>query len=185
MFDNFEKIIHYLNNGDIILFPTDTIWGLGCDIHNLKAIDKIYKIKNRPKNKPFIILVSDIEMIKEYVHEIHPRIETLLIYHNRPLTIIYKKGKNLPDILMKNGNVAIRIVKDNVIADLIKAYGKPLVSSSANIAGEPFPKTFLEISNKITKSVDYIFKYKQSLLEEGEPSPIASYNKKGKLKFFR
>jgi len=185
MSDNFQEISEVLKEGGVILFPTDTIWGLGCDIGNSDAIKKIYTIKNRPRNKPFIILVSDIEMLKEYIDDIHPRIETLLLYHKRPLTIIYKKGKNLHPILTKKGSVAIRVVQENVIADFIKAYGKPLVSSSANIAGEPFPETFNEISIEVKNAVDYIFKYKQTDNSTAQPSTIATYNKKGKLKFLR
>lgn len=185
MKDNFQEIKNVLDNGGVILFPTDTIWGLGCDVHNIEAIDKVYNIKKRPKNKSFIILVSDIEMLKDYTEEIHPRIETLLLYHKRPLTIIYKKGKNLPPILMRNGSVAIRVVQEEVIASFIKAYGKPLVSSSANIAGESSPQIFKEISNTIKTAVDYIFKYKQEDEKIAEPSSIARYNKRGKLKFIR
>jgi L-threonylcarbamoyladenylate synthase len=185
MSDNFEEIRDVLEHGGVILFPTDTIWGLGCDVLNTDAIEKIYTIKNRPRNKPFIILVSDIEMLKEYIVDIHPRIETLLLYHKRPLTIIYKKGKKLPSILTKKSSVAIRIVQEKVIADFIRAYGKPLVSSSANIAGKPFPETFLEISTVVKNAVDYIFKYKQTDTSTSQPSIIATFNKKGKLKFLR
>lgn len=185
MEDNFQNILNILAEGKVILYPTDTIWGLGCDINCLEAIYKIYKIKKRPLEKPFIVLVSDIEMLKEYIVDIHPRVETLLLYHTRPLTIIYKKAKNVPDILTMKGSIAIRIVKDPVIANLIKEYGKPLVSTSANISDEPFPSDFKTISPKIKKEVDYIFKYKQNDTSPVPPSVIATFNKKGKLKFLR
>ena len=185
MVDNFKNIIKLLSEGKVILYPTDTIWGLGCDAHNLDAINTIYQIKNRDKNKPFIILVSDIEMLKNYVKQIHPRIETLLEYHKRPLTIIYPKGKNLPDILMMNGNIAIRIVKDIVIEQLIREFGRPIVSSSANIAGDPSPEIFKNISKKVKSSVDYTFKYKRYNSNPSKSSVIAKYTKKGRLKFLR
>ncbi len=185
MIDDFEHIKNILSEGKIILYPTDTIWGLGCDINCLEAIYRIYDIKKRPLNKPFIILVSGLDMLKKYVMEIHPRVETLLLYHKRPLTIIYKKARNVPDILTKNGSIAIRIVKDPVIAGLIHEYGSPIVSTSANIADDPSPTNFKSISDKIKKSVDYIFKYKQNDLEDAPPSVIASYNKNGSLKFIR
>ena len=185
MEDNFDKIIELLSTGKIILYPTDTIWGLGCDASNIDAINRIYEIKQREKDKPLIIIVSDIDMLKKYIQDIHPRIETLLVHHNRPLTIIYPKGKNLPDILLKKEKIAIRIIKDPVIALFIRKFGKPIVSTSANLSGTEFPKTFKDIDKKIIKSVDYVFKYKQNDNSPGEPSVIATYNKKGKLKFLR
>ncbi len=185
MIDDFEHIKKILSEGKIILYPTDTIWGLGCDINFQEAIYRIYDIKKRPLDKPFIILVSDLDMLKKYVVDIHPRVETLLLYHKRPLTIIYKKAKNVPDILTKNGSIAIRIVMEPILAKLIQEYGRPIVSTSANIANEPNPANFRSISDKIKKSVDYIFKYKQNDLKAAPPSVIASYNKNGRLKFLR
>ncbi|HEB62002.1 MAG TPA: threonylcarbamoyl-AMP synthase [Bacteroidetes bacterium] len=185
MEDNFKNIIDLLDQGKVILYPTDTIWGLGCDALNTGAIKKIYKIKQRELNKPFIVLVSSIEMLKEYIQDIHPRVETLLLYHKRPLTLIYPKGKNLPSILMKNKKIAIRIIKEPVIAELIEKFGRPIVSTSANIAGADFPKSYNEINKEIIEAVDYTFKYKQNDPHPGSPSVIATYNKKGKLKFLR
>ncbi len=183
---NLNIAISNLKKGKIILYPTDTIWGIGCDATNEEAIKKIYKIKNRDINKPFIVLVSDIEMLKKYVENLHPRIETLLYYHNRPLTIIYKKAKNLPDILTGDkGSIAIRVIKEKVISKLIEKFGKPIVSSSANIAGEPFPRSYEEINQKIKKEVDYILPYKQNIPSDTTPSVIAKYNRNGKLKFLR
>ncbi len=185
MEDSIQNIIDALSSGRVILYPTDTIWGLGCDINSLEAIYKIYDIKKRPLHKPFIVLVSDIDMLKNYVKDIHPRIETLLLYHKRPLTIIYKNAKNVPDILTKNGSIAIRIVKEPMIAKIIKLFGKAIVSTSANISDKPFPQNFATIDPQIIKAVDYIFKYKQGDYSEAIPSVIATYNKNGKLKFFR
>lgn len=185
MEDNFENIIDLLEQGKIILYPTDTIWGLGCDALNIDAIKQIYAIKQREADKPFIVLVSSIEMLKDYIKDIHPRVETLLLYHKRPLTIIYPEGKNLPSILMKGKKIAIRIIKEPVIARLIEEFGRPIVSTSANIAGTDFPKIYNEINKEIIEAVDYTFKYKQNDTNPGSPSVIASYNKKGKLKFLR
>lgn len=185
MKDNFDKIIQLLKAGKVILYPTDTIWGLGCDATNVDAINKIYEIKKRDTDNPLLIIVSDIDMLKEYVKSIHPRVETLLVHHKRPLTIIYPAGDMLPDILLKKGKIAIRIIQEPVIAQLVKRFGKPIVSTSANIAGVEFPKTFKDISSSIINSVDYVFKYRQNDKTLGEPSVIATYNKRGKLKFFR
>jgi len=185
MIDNFEYIIDLLNKGKIILYPTDTIWGLGCDALNNDAIDKIYSLKNREKDKPFILLVSGIDMLKEYVKSIHPRIETLLLYHKRPLTIIYPKGEKLSNVFTKNKKIAIRIVQEPVIAAIIKEFGHPIISTSANIAGTKTPRIFSEIDDEIIKSVDYVFKYRQNDITPLEPSVIATFNKNGKLKFLR
>ena len=183
--DNFDEISSILHEGKVILYPTDTIWGLGCDATNPEAIKKIYKIKNRIPAKPFIVLVSDIDMLKSYIREIHPRVETLLAYHSRPLTVIYRAKKNLPDVLLENGKVAIRIVQEKKIAETIRHFGKPIVSTSANISDEPFPKVFDEISDQVKASVDYIFFHKRDIKEPGQPSTIATYSKSGKLKFLR
>lgn len=183
--DNFAEIIELLNAGKIILYPTDTIWGLGCDAMNKEAIEKIYTIKERVPDKPFIILVSDIDMLKSYIKDIHPRVETLLSHHTRPLTVIYKAKKNIPEILLENGKVAIRVIVEEKIAELIRQFGRPIVSTSANISNEDFPENFESINSKIKAAVDYIFHYKRNDKELRAPSVIASFSKSGKLKFHR
>lgn len=183
--DNFDEIIEILNAGKIILYPTDTIWGLGCDAMNKESIEKIYAIKQRVPDKPFIILVSDIEMLKSYVKDIHPRVETLLSHHTRPLTVIYKAKKSIPEILLDNGKVAIRVIMEEKIAELIRQFGRPIVSTSANISDEDFPENFDSINPKIKAEADYIFHHKRNVKEPGAPSVIASFSKSGKLKFHR
>lgn len=183
--DNFDEIISILQEGKVILYPTDTLWGLGCDALNTESIKKIINIKNRIPEKPFIMLVSDIEMLKTYVKDIHPRVETLLAYHVRPLTVIFKAKKIVPDILLENGKVAVRIVKEKKIAELIRIFGKPLVSTSASISDEPLPKNFGEINEKIKSVVDYVFFHKRNVADSFHPSVLASYSKSGKLKFHR
>ncbi len=183
--DNFDEIISFLKAGKVILYPTDTIWGLGCDALNPAPINKIYKIKNKVPDKPFVLLVSDIEMLKTYVKEIHPRVETLLAYHSRPLTVIYKAKKIVPDILLDNGKISIRIVQEKKISELISKFGKPIVSTSANISDEPIPKNFNEINEIIKSNVDYIFFHKRNSNELYQPSALASFSKSGKLKFHK
>ena len=183
--DNFDEIISMLNEGKIILYPTDTIWGIGCDALNENSIKRIYKIKKRTPDKPFVILVSDLDMLKSYVKEIHPRIETLLAYHKRPLTMTMKAKKKIPSSLKKGGRTAIRIVKDDTIAEFIRQFGRPLVSTSANIANNSFPQNFEDISDDVKSKVDYIFHYKREAIAPGMPSVIASYSKNGRLKFHR
>jgi len=96
--DNLEKIVDVLTTGGLVLYPTDTIWGIGCDATQQEAVQKIFDLKKRPNDKPFVLLVDSIEMLKNYVEHIHPRIETLLMYHTKPLTVVYDQAKNLPTI---------------------------------------------------------------------------------------
>lgn len=185
---NLRPIIDTLETGGLILYPTDTIWGVGCDATDPIAVEKVFALKNRPRHKPFILLVSSIEMLRNYVEHLHPRIETLLIYHNRPLTIIYEKAKNLPsNAIADTGSVGIRLVQDPFCNQLIENFGKPLVGTSANISDEPFPNHFGEVSSAIIQGVDYVVKHRQGEKEMGQPSVIARLNDpvKGELEFLR
>jgi L-threonylcarbamoyladenylate synthase len=184
--DNIEEIVAILQQGGLILYPTDTIWGIGCNALNVDSIDKIYRIKNRSKLKPLIVLVDGIQMLKRFVKDIHPRVETLLSFHAKPLTIIYDQPAGLPiSLLGQSGSIAIRIIKDSFCQSIIKSLGCPLVSTSANISGAPFPNHFGEISSEIIQQMDYVVKYKQDIKESGSPSVVASYDKKGELIFIR
>ncbi len=188
MFEN-DKIVDItdtLNKGGIILYPTDTIWGVGCDATNSESIQKIYALKQRDPSKPLSILVDSIEMAKQYVEEIHPRLETLLMHHTRPLTVIYPQARNLPEALVPtNGSIAIRIVQDDFCQRLIKNLGKPLVSTSANVSGEPFPANFGGISSAIIQGVDYVVKQRQHEKNSSEPSVMVKVDAAGELEFLR
>lgn len=181
-----QKAVEALNREGLILFPTDTIWGLGCNACDPVAVHRVYNLKKRPTNKPFVLLVDSIDMLKKYVRHVHPRIETLLVHHVRPLTVIYDKGKNLPkNVTAKDGSIGIRIPKDNYCQSLIRTFGKPLVATSANISGEPFPSVFAEVSSAIVKGVDYVENYRQADTNFGEPSVIVRLSKRGELEFLR
>lgn len=184
--DNFENIAEILNNDGIILYPTDTIWGLGCDATNPVAVERVYNLKQRDRSKPFVLLVDSIEMIKDYVEMLHPRLETLMMHHTRPMTVIYDKAKNLPENAVgPGGSVAIRVAMDPFCKQLIRAVGKPLVASSANISEEPFPATFGEISSQVIQGVDYVAKHRRNDKAPKEPSVIVKYDGKGELVFLR
>lgn len=184
--DNFDDIVRTLKGGGSILYPTDTIWGLGCSALNEDAIRNVYEIKQRDSSKPFILLVSNIKMLKCYIHRIHPRIETLLDYYDRPITIIYEKAMNLPPLAQsKNGSVAIRIPRDPFCSELISRFGGPIVSTSANISGDEIPMNFNDIHPKIKNEVDYIVKYRQNDKEQKPSSIIVSYDEEGELNFIR
>jgi L-threonylcarbamoyladenylate synthase len=188
MFENekFEEILNVLRRGDTILFPTDTVWGIGCDATNVEAVEKVNHVKNRPSGKGYVLLVDSIEMLKNYVMHVHPRIETLLGYHERPLTIIYDEGVGLaPNVLGTDGSVAIRIVKDAFCRELILQFGKPLVATSANVSGAALPTHYGEISSDVLEKVDFVVKIKQDSKERGEPSVIARLNEFEELDFIR
>lgn len=181
-----EETVAVLRNGGLILFPTDTIWGIGCDACNPEAIQKIYDLKQRDASKPFVLLVSSLDMLKNYVRHVHPRIETLLVHHVRPLTVVYDKGRNLPSIsIAADGSVAIRVSTDPFCTAIIEAFGYPVVATSANISNEPFPKNFQEISSAVKKGVNLIVKPRRKMEEDPEPSVIVKLSRRGELVFLR
>ncbi|QXP73882.1 threonylcarbamoyl-AMP synthase [Tenacibaculum sp. AHE15PA] len=151
------ELINNLKQGKTILYPTDTVWGIGCDATNEVAVKKIYKIKKREESKSLIILVSSIEMLKEYVKVVPQIALDVLENTTKPTTIIYHSPKNLAkNTIASDNTIAIRIPKNDFCLQLIKEFGKPIVSTSANISGESTPKSFIDISKSILKSVDYV-----------------------------
>ncbi len=184
--ESFNKLMNTLSSGGLVLLPTDTVWGIGCDATSVESVDKVYELKNRPKDKPLIVLVDGLEMLKEYVVHVHPRIETLLNFHERPLTVIYDQAKNIAsNACATDGSIGIRIVQDEFCRKVISAFGKPLISTSANVSGEPFPGNFGEISSDILMGVDFVSKIKQSEKKRNEPSVIVKLAENGELDFLR
>lgn len=185
-----EEILHsaaeILTDQGIILYPTDTIWGIGCDATQSSAVERIFKLKERPTSKPFVLLVADQKMAEEYVGAIHPRLDRLMQYHERPLTVVYPICRQLPSIShSQDGSVAVRIVKDEFCRQLIRKVGRPLVATSANVSDQPFPKHFGEISSTILSGVDYVVPYRQQEEEQGEPSVMVTLSPKDDLVFLR
>lgn len=184
--DDISEVARILENGGIICYPTDTIWGIGCDATQEEAIARISALKGRPPEKGYVLLVSNLAMLKHYVPKIHPRLETLLAYHQRPLTIVYDRAVHLPaSVKAPDGSVAIRIPKDDFCPKLIEALGKPILSTSANVSGEPWPPTFGAISSDILRAVDYVAKHRQDDKIPGEPSSIARLDRYQELEFLR
>lgn len=168
-----EQSILTLSDGGVILYPTDTIWSLGCDATNDKAIERIYKIKNRLTPNPLIILVHSEAMLLKYVEDV-PEIAFELIENSQhPLTLIFPKAKKIsPLVCGQDGSIAIRVVNESFCKTLISTYKKPIVSTSANFSNMPPPSYFAEISSKIKKSVDYIVQYRQNDTKHMQPSLI-------------
>jgi L-threonylcarbamoyladenylate synthase len=184
--EDINRAVDTIKSGGLILYPTDTIWGIGCNATNPDAIAAVYRLKDRPPEKPMVVLVSSIEMLKSYALKVHPRIETLLEFHSKPLTVVYPSTQGLPDILKaQDGSIAIRVVRDGFCQQLIERCGYPLVSTSANQTNQSYPNTFGEISSNIFKGVDYVCKYRQGSRRFQPPSVIATFNKRGALDFIR
>ncbi len=179
---DFEKDIQeclaVLKNGGIILYPTDTIWGIGCDATNIKAVEKIFQLKKRTDEKALIVLVADEREIMKYVANADLRVFDYLQQQPRPTTVVYGGAIGLADNLMgRDGSVAIRICKEIFCKHLIKRFRKPIVSTSANISGLSVAKLFAEISDEIKNGVDYVVKYRQEDKTIASPSAVIKWNK--------
>jgi L-threonylcarbamoyladenylate synthase len=152
-----NKALEILNAGGLLLYPTDTIWGIGCDATNAAAIKRIYRLKQRDDAKSLIILLAEAKDIFKYVANPHPDIVGMISTFDRPTTVIYEQAIGLPDNLVnQDGSIAIRVTKDPFCKSLVKRLKKPLVSTSANISGQASPGSFAEIAQEIKDGVDYI-----------------------------
>lgn len=170
-----------LLNGGVILYPTDTIWGLGCDATNMAAIERVYDIKRRQDKHSMLILLNDIEEMSKYVTQIPQEAITLINSSVHPVTIIYPSAQNLPkSILAKDQSIGIRITEDPFCSELINRFGKPLVSTSANLSGSRNPGSFSEIEDEIILEADWVVRWRQNDNTRGVPSIIYKFDKKGK-----
>jgi L-threonylcarbamoyladenylate synthase len=181
-----QQCIEVLKKGGTILYPTDTIWGIGCDATNFKAVEKIYKLKKRSETKSLIILIEDPGKIENYVKEIPAITWDLMKNVEKPLTIIYPDARNLPkNVIGDDNSIAIRVVRNEFCIRLIREFGKPIVSSSANVSGEPAPLVFRCVSEKIKMNVDYVVKLYQDVLQEVKPSRIIKLKENGEFIIIR
>lgn len=187
---NFEndilQCLEVLKNGGVILYPTDTVWGLGCDATNASAVQKIYGIKRRDDSKSMIILMSDEKDVLQYVAAPDLNVFDFIEQQTRPTTIIFEGAIGLPDNLVAaDGSIAIRLVQDEFCRHLIKRFRKPIVSTSANISGEPTAKIFSELSAPIKDAVDYIVQWRQDDHTPSRPSQIIKWNNDGTHRVIR
>ncbi len=173
--------LEVLGRGGIILYPTDTIWGIGCDATNPDAVNKIFELKQRSLAKSMIVLLPDLRDVNRYTSQADPHISEYLEKTKVPTTIIYEGALGLADnLISEEGTIAIRIVKDDFCRHLLKRFRKPLVSTSANKAGAVSPRNFSEISDDIIRRVDYAVKYRQNDHTMGTASVIVRFDKQGK-----
>ncbi len=181
-----EKAVEVLRQGGLILYPTDTIWGIGCDATNPDAVSRVYNLKLREDSKSMIILVDKPGRIPSYISEMPEIAWELIELADKPLTIIYSGAKNLaPNLISGDGTIGIRVVRHKFCEKLIERFRKPIVSTSANISGQPFPKSFNEISKQIMDGVDLIIprEYEDSI--SPKPSGIIMLGSKGEIKVIR
>ena len=153
--EQIEEAVKVLRSGGILLYPTDTIWGIGCDATDEKAVERVFEIKQRADSKSLIILASDMDMVARYVREIPEMAVTVESLSDKPLTIIYPEGINLaPNVTAEDGSIAIRIPKNDFCVELVRRFGKPIVSTSANVSGTPAPRRYIDIPDSVKASVN-------------------------------
>lgn len=184
--EDIKSSVNALSTGGLILYPTDTVWGLGCDATNADAVAKIYALKKRQDGKSMIVLLAEEKDISKYVTEPDPKIFDYIKGIYKPTTFIYQGGINLAaNMIQDDGTVGIRITSDPFCKQLINRFGKPLVSTSANISGYPAPALFEDIDVEIKSGVDYIVQHRQDDLTAASPSAIVKLNADGSLTIIR
>jgi len=184
--EDLNKALETLKNGGLILYPTDTIWGIGCDATNAEAVEKVFAIKGREHQKSLIVLLHNDSQLAGYVNDIPEVAYELIEYTEKPLTIVYSNAKNLaPNVVAADGSIGIRIVRHPFCEQLLQRFRKPIVSTSANISGEVSPSCFEEISQVVKSRVDYIVEYGQDDNSHGKSSTVMKLDPSGKFEFLR
>ncbi|WP_111309531.1 L-threonylcarbamoyladenylate synthase [Confluentibacter sediminis] len=185
MQNEINNALKVLKEGGLLLYPTDTVWGIGCDATNTKAVEKIYKLKQRSDSKALICLVADDRMLKKYVKKVPEVAYNILDVADNPITIIYDDAQNLAENLVADDNtIAIRIPNDDFCFQLLRRFNGAIVSTSANISGQPTPKSFKEISQEVLKGVDYVVNLHREKICS-KPSSIIKLSNNGVVKIIR
>ena len=184
--DDIRQSLEALKRGGTILYPTDTIWGLGCDATSKPAVDRIFTIKSRSETKSLLILVDGEAMLERYVSEVPEVAWELLSVSDSPLTLILPGGRNLaPGVCAADGSVGIRICREPFCNELIRRFRKPVVSTSANFSGRPSPRNFDTVEKDLAELVDYVVKYRQDEREEFSSSPVIRLGTDGTVEIIR
>ena len=175
-----------MREGGVILYPTDTIWGIGCDATNEDAVRRVYEIKQRQDSKAMLVLVDSSVKVDFYVQDVPEVAWDLIDLADEPLTIIYSGARNLAaNLLAEDGSVGIRVTNEDFSKRLCQQFRKAVVSTSANISGQPSPRNFSEISEEVKSAVDYIVGYRQEEMSNPKPSSIIKLDKGGVIKIIR
>lgn len=186
MIEDIKKACRVMSEGGVILYPTDTIWGIGCDATNEDAVRRVYEIKQRTDSKAMLVLVDSPVKVDFYVQDVPEIAWDLIELADKPLTIIYSGARNLaPGLLAGDGSVGIRVTNEEFSQRLCRQFRKAIVSTSANVSGQPSPKNFSEISGEIKSAVDYIVGYRQEETANPKPSSIIKLDKGGVIKIIR
>ena len=186
MEDDIKKACEIMEKGGIILYPTDTIWGIGCDATNEDAVKRVYEIKKRIDSKALIVLVDKPVKVEFYVREVPEIAWNLIDVADKPLTIVYPNARNLAtNVLADDGSVGIRITQETFSRKLCERFRKAIVSTSANISGQPAPTNFNEISDEIKQAVDYVVTYRQDDPYQPSPSSVIWFGEGGVIKILR
>ncbi len=186
MEEDIQACIEVLKQGGLILYPTDTIWGVGCDATNVKAVKKVYELKRRADNKALIVLLDSVEQLDHYVIDVPEIAYELIDVAVKPLTLIYEGAFNVaPNLLGDADSLGIRISHERFSQQLCHRFGRPIVSTSANISGEPSAAAFVEISPAIKDGVDYVVKYRQDEICTHTASNIIMLHRDGTFKIIR
>ena len=184
--EDIKNACEVLRDGGLILYPTDTIWGIGCDATNEDAVQRVYELKQRADNKAMLVLIDNVAKLETYVEEVPGMAWDLIDVADKPLTIIYSQGKNLaPNLLGEDGSIGIRVSREEFSQKLCFQFRKPLVSTSANLSGDPSPANFGEISEAIRNGVEYIMEYRQDDRRKAAPSSIMKSGKGGLFQIIR
>jgi L-threonylcarbamoyladenylate synthase len=186
LFEDIKKACEVMIQGGIILYPTDTIWGIGCDATNADAVKRVYEIKQRSDSKAMLVLVDSFVKVNFYVSDLPEVAYDLVDLATKPLTIIYSGARNLAfNLIAQDGSVGIRVTGEEFSQSLCRQFRKAIVSTSANVSGEPSPGCFADISEEIKSKVDYIVKSRQGEPAKSKPSSIIKLGDKGEFTIIR
>ena len=186
MQDEIRKTVEVLRSGGVILYPTDTVWGLGCDATNPEAVKRIFEIKKRADAKAMLVLVDNAARIQSYVDEVPDMAWDLIELSEKPLTIIYPDAKNLAhNLIAEDKSIGIRVTREAFSKTLCERFRKPIVSTSANVSGEPTPTNFNQISDEIKAAVDYVVNFRQNETSAPKPSSIIKLGKGNLIQIIR
>ena len=184
--EDMAEAVRVLKAGGVILYPTDTVWGLGCDATNAEAVERIYRIKQRQDSKALIVLADSEAMISRYVAEVPEVAWDVIELATRPTTVIFDRGLNLaPNLLAQDGSVGIRLSREAFSSQLCFHLRKPVVSTSANVSGQPSPRIFFFFFEEIRQQVDYVVRYRQDDITPASPSSVIKLGRGGEVKIIR
>ena len=184
--EDIKQAVQTLRQGGLILYPTDTIWGIGCDASNEEAVRRIFQLKRREDSKAMICLVDSADRMQRYLRRVPDVAWDLVEFAERPLTLILDGAVNLaPSLIAEDGSIGLRVTKENISHELCYRFEKAVVSTSANISGQPAPACFNEITDEIKQGVDYIMKSRQNDLSKSKPSQIIKLSLDGRIQIIR